>query len=270
MEYFLRSGRAVKADELRDVVSADRASAKVWEACYRCCGDGYIPHFMHVANGICFACNNAKGRYKVEPCYSAEKLGKLEAAADKRAEKKAAKIEALRLDNLNKSIALVGDNLWVDIKAWRLPIASEELWGLTKNDRLIAELFDKASAAVNGGLSEKAAALLVKVWENKLKWAAERAEKDANAVDVEEGRYEVEGKVLSVREYHSDFGTNFKMLVDCGDYRVFGSVPAAIRRAGLLEELPGKEVSFTGTFTAKETGFGFFSRPSKAEIKEEA
>ena len=267
MEYFLRSGTAVDPAAVRNIKSEDRADARVWEPCGRCSGTGYV-WATWVANGVCFACGGAKGRFKIKPCYSADKLAKLVAAADKKAAKKAAAAEAIKLERLNKSIALVGNDLWVEISAFAKPISdSSDYWDLSKNDRLIVDLYNDATGTK--GLSEKAADLLVKVWGNKVKWAAERAEKDANAVDVEEGRYAVEGKVLSVKEYHGDFGTNYKMLVDCGDYRVFGSVPASIRRAGSLDELVGKEVSFTGTFTAKEKGFGFFSRPSKAELKEE-
>jgi hypothetical protein len=266
MDYFLRNGRAVTPAELRTVKSADRADASIWAPCGRCGGSGYV--YAHwVEGGICFACRGGKGRHVIKPCYSAEKLDKLIATADKKAANKAAALEAKKLENLNKSIALVGDNLWTEIKEFALPIGDAYGWDLSRNDSLIVDLYHKATSS--GGLSEKAADLLKKVWANKIKWAAEKAEKDATAVDVEEGRYEVTGKILSTKGGYNDYGPTYKMLVDCGDFRVFGSIPAATRRAHNWEELAGKDITFTGTFKAKETGFGFFSRPSKAEITEE-
>jgi hypothetical protein len=264
MSYFLRNGKEVSPADVSNVKSIDRASARIWVNCHRCCGKGIIAHFMHVEGGICFACGNSRGRNKIVPCYSAAKLAKLVVSAEKREAKKAAKADAARLDSLNKAISLVGDNLWVDIKEFCLPLENE--YGLNKYDALILELYSKAC---NGGLSEKAADLLVKVWGNKIKWADEKAEKDANAVDVPEGRYAVTGEVLSVKEYFGDYGTVYKMLVDCGEYRVFGSVPAAIRRVGPVAELEGRSVSFSAAFAPKEKGFGFFSRPSKAELLKE-
>lgn len=267
MDYFLRNGAAVKPEAVRNIKSEDRADARVWEPCGRCSGTGYV-WATHVEGGRCFACHTARGRHVIKPCYSAEKLAKLVATAEKKAAKKAAAEEAKKLARLNKAIALVGDNLWVDIKEFALPIStSSNYWDLSKNDKLIVELYNDATGT--RGLSEKAADLLVKVWGNKVKWAAERAERDANSADVEEGRYIVTGTILSTKVGESDFGTTYKMLVDCGDFRVFGSIPAAIRREHGLESLTGRTITFTGTFKAKEKGFGFFSRPSKAELATE-
>jgi len=290
MGYFLRDGRPV-ADPmvLVEIKSVNEAKVRVWEDCNRCCGKGHIPYYSHIAGGVCFACGDSKGWWKLKPCYSAEKLAKLVAAADKKADEKAAKIAAKKAAALSASIAKVGADLWADIDGWVNGLGLNANWddaydhnadvydGLNKWDRIIIDLHGKAGAAVDGGLSDKAADFLKSLWANKVKFAAEKAAKDAEAVDVPAGRYEVKGKVLSIKEYHGDYGVVFKMLVDCGDYRVFGSVPASIRKEALAEDcilqmaLVGKVVKFSGEFEPKEKGFGFFSRPSKAEmVKEEA
>jgi hypothetical protein len=56
----------------------------------------------------------------------------------------------------------------------------------------------------------------------------------ANEPQVEQvlpptGRVVVEGKVLSIKEVESQWGTTLKVLLDCGGFRLFGSVPAHIR-----------------------------------------
>jgi hypothetical protein len=95
---------------------------------------------------------------------------------------------------------------------------------------------------------------------------AERAERDANATEVPAGRQEVAGVVLATRTEDSPFGYNrmvTKVLVDAGTFRVWGTLPAAIGYAD-----KGDRVKFTATLAAKpgEVGFGFFSRPTKAEF----
>lgn len=265
MKYFLRSGAPVDPSAIVEVVSADRAKAKVWVSCHRCCGSGHFNHWAHIMGGVCFACGGSKGRNVIKPCYSEEKLAKLVAAADKRAEKKAAAEDAKRAANRKLARDLVGGEVWDAIADWS---GDKDMDGsLSRNDRLILDIFWKAA---NYPISEKAADLLAKAWGNKLKWAAEKEARDAAAVDVEEGRYAVSGKVITVKEYSGHYGINYKMLVDCGNFRVFGSIPKAlIREVGSPHDIAGKEVSFTGTFEPKEKGFGFFSRPSKAELVKE-
>jgi hypothetical protein len=50
------------------------------------------------------------------------------------------------------------------------------------------------------------------------------------------------------------------MVLDCGAYRVWGTVPSGLA-VGL-----GDRVRLTATVQPKEVGFGFYSRPSKAEL----
>jgi hypothetical protein len=71
----------------------------------------------------------------------------------------------------------------------------------------------------------------------------------------------VEGKVLSIKEVESQWGTTLKVLLDCGGFRLFGSVPAHIRGGDLRRD---EVVRFKATVEPKEVGFGFYSRPGKA------
>jgi len=83
---------------------------------------------------------------------------------------------------------------------------------------------------------------------------------DAPKVEVPEGRQRVTGKILSTKLVESDWGTQTKALVDCGGYRLYGSVPASAKWK------TGDSVAFTATVQPRELGFGFFSRPAKPEV----
>lgn len=79
---------------------------------------------------------------------------------------------------------------------------------------------------------------------------------------VPEGRVEVEGVVLTLKE--NDWG-QYKMLVRLENgSKLWGTCPAAI------DPKRGDKVAFTATCKAKERSFGFYSRPTKARVVEEA
>jgi hypothetical protein len=102
----------------------------------------------------------------------------------------------------------------------------------------------------------------VKKAEQKAQWQAEKE----NAIDVPEGRVEIVGTVLKVEVRETDYGTCWKMTVKCdGGYIVWGSVPSGLGDDSVLK---GKRVKFTATLARsdKDTKFGFFKCPKKAEI----
>ena len=72
------------------------------------------------------------------------------------------------------------------------------------------------------------------------------------------GRGIVEGKVVSIKQVESQWGTVTKILVDCGAYRLFGTAP------GHVVYDRDSVVRFKATVEPKEVGFGFYSRPGKA------
>jgi hypothetical protein len=73
------------------------------------------------------------------------------------------------------------------------------------------------------------------------------------------GRVVVEGKVLSIKQVESQWGTVTKILVDCGAYRLFGTAPGHV-----VYDTRDAVVRFKATVEPKEVGFGFYSRPGKA------
>lgn len=85
----------------------------------------------------------------------------------------------------------------------------------------------------------------------------------SSGVRVPTGRVEVVGEVVSTRFVDNDFGGTLKMLVlmDSG-VKVWGSVPRAISPER------GNRVRFTATVTPSDDDpvFGFYSRPTKAEL----
>jgi len=130
-----------------------------------------------------------------------------------------------------------------------------------------------------GDISEKQEAFVLRLHkegQEKLTKAKRREEERAARVatmePLEEGRYEMTGKVVSTKTVENDFGVSFKMLVELPTgHRVFGSIPSALleTETGFLspEELRGETVTFTARVQRKEVDFGFFSRPSKASLK---
>ena len=108
-----------------------------------------------------------------------------------------------------------------------------------------------------------------------LRLAAERANADALG-PVEEGRRTIEGEVLGVKLRDTDFGATWKMRLKLEDgSTLYGTVPVALERKILegaeeyddVEKLKGHKVRFSATVKAgRENGFGFYSRPTKAEF----
>jgi hypothetical protein len=100
---------------------------------------------------------------------------------------------------------------------------------------------------------------------------SEREKRDAAheaGEDAPEGRIVITGIVLAFKLQSSQFGDTLKMLVqDDRGFRVWGSVPKSLDDAERESR-----ITFTATVTAsdRDAKFGFFKRPTKAEILEEA
>jgi len=124
-----------------------------------------------------------------------------------------------------------------------------------------------------GSVSDKAlnflGALVKRIAEAPALAAKRATEAEAAApVPVKEGRWLVEGEVLTVKSQEGRFGLQIKMLVKHADgFKLWGTVPAAL--AGIER---GKRVSFVAAVerSDKDKSFGFFSRPAQAKIKEAA
>jgi hypothetical protein len=138
-----------------------------------------------------------------------------------------------------------------------------------------------------GSISEKQAALCLKIHREELEREAQPEEPKATAP---EGRQVIRGEVVSTKFVDNDFGGSLKMLVKVttsdGVWKCWGSVPSALHEAleqqrvalGLQGKaygqhtLKGQTVEFTGTLTrsSSDNDFAFFKRPSKAAVKGEA
>lgn len=94
------------------------------------------------------------------------------------------------------------------------------------------------------------------------------AERKAQSEPVIEGRIQISGEVVSIKEQESIYGITTKMLVrDDRKFNVWGTVPSSIYDVEV-----GQRVEFTATVEAStdDETFGFYKRPSKAKLMEEA
>jgi hypothetical protein len=136
-----------------------------------------------------------------------------------------------------------------------------------------------------GKLSDNQANLVRKLAREVRDRAAERATEPAPAPVVEGKGVQVEGKLLTVREEESQFGSpyhanyTYKMLVlDDRGFRVWGTCPESLFEAfhGNTDDLGSLQymqrhkprVRFVANLEAsrKDKCFGFFKRPRKAEV----
>lgn len=149
-------------------------------------------------------------------------------------------------------------------------------------------------AAEADARAEREAAAARAEEERKARIAAERAARDADAADCPEGRVTITGEVVSVKRQENQFGTTTKMLVrDDSGFKVWGTMAAPLADAlyqrwyeGKQNELGddfhtynygpdvwfevarGSRVTFTATVKKSDDDriFGFFNRPTKAEV----
>jgi len=229
--------------------------------CSRCGGSGIF--YIH---GTCFRC----GGSRVDPTYltwaypaawtdeqcqaHVDSLNAKNAAArDRAAAKKKAKTDAIYSANVARCPALARltdddfrgqfDGFVIDIRAKSFSFA----------------LSDRQADALTRAVEAKDAFLARR--------AAQKAEAIANAKPIPAGRVEIEGTVLSIKEYSLTVGyntnvTSLKALIQCDGYKLFGTLPASI----VEEAKVGDRVSLTATVKEKEAGFGTYSRPTGGEI----
>lgn len=135
---------------------------------------------------------------------------------------------------------------------------------------------------IYGELSEKQLACVTRNIEREAEWDKRKAEEAAKLVDtppIENGRREVTGTVRSIKWQDNDFGGSFKMLVELEDgNKVWGTLPASLKGHDFntghddLGADTDDRVRFTATIerSTDDEHFGFFKRPTKATIIEEA
>lgn len=91
-----------------------------------------------------------------------------------------------------------------------------------------------------------------------------------NKIEVPQGRITVEGTILKIKENddrYNEYKNRYKMLFqDDRGFKLWGSLPQALNRSKA-----GVRISFTATLKPSDNDpyFGFFSRPTKIEAKDD-
>lgn len=228
----------------------------VFEPCGRCAGDGLYHGPTNAAweNGsgkgalpYCFWCNGAGQR--------AIKVSSVRARA--RREAKAAADHAAHEQRFQEALIAWREAGFEEAVA-RGHRALEPLHGgdpLARKLRAAVEAIELPFTAVAAGIEEVDAVI------------AEIEARAAARVPLEEGRREVIGFVKSLKTVESVYGVTYKMLVEQTDGgRVWGTVPAAI------DPKVGDKVALIATVQRSDDdpSFGFYSRPTKPAILQEA
>lgn len=121
----------------------------------------------------------------------------------------------------------------------------------------------------NGRLSEAQEKALRKSIKKQKEYTEAEAERVANAKPAPKGRVTIKGRVLGTKVKDTMWDSILKMTVEAEEgYRVWGTVPNSI----YFDVRKGDIVEFTATVEPSETDnlFGFFKRPTKAQILEKA
>ena len=259
---FYRNGTEVnsKIETLEEKKNGTfNATIVVSAHCKRCGGSGRLEAFSYIDNGRCFTCDgaNTKGWTKdvIFKVYTAERIAQLDERREKkRAEKKALKIKTLKEDK--------GDLLarFEIVKGSLIALAERE----TKGDffRSIVNAIQDEEALLDA-LTENRVLAYEKAHDRHTK----QQEEQQNAETIKEGRYLIEGEVVSTKTVETHFGISLKMLVKDGEgYKYWGTVPSSL----IVEK--GDKVSFTAKVKASSDDklFGFYSRPTKAQTIEKA
>ena len=242
------------------ILDKDRATVAFFDTCTRCGGTG-----VYIDYGTCFKCGGHCGQWAQAKLYTPEKIEQLNAAKDKRDAKKAAKWEAEQAERK----AYEDRNADANIKLNR--DAYPRMGELIDYKGDVEFVKDIASKIRLHPLSEAQVEAALKAIDRELKDAYERD----NAEPIVEGRYEIEGEILTVKHYEGQFGTVTKILVKKDDGgKVFGSVPSKlydlVAEVATDEDrgLKGRRVAFTAAITPSDDDplFGFYKRPTKPRL----
>lgn len=164
--------------------------------------------------------------------------------------------------------------------AWDIYEARPRLGYVERQEQIISEMV--SSLVRYGRISDKqvifAKSLLNQI-QNRAKYLADREAKHQAAAECPEGKFTFVGKILSskvqdVYANHCSF-LQIKILVEHeSGYKAWGTAPASITNGydGSKQFFRGKTVSFSATFTRSKDDpkFGFFSRPTKGKLLNDA
>lgn len=145
------------------------------------------------------------------------------------------------------------------IREWLLD--SEDDSTYMTNLRTIAE---------NNYYSDRSLGLMVSVpvsYERHLTKLEEKANEIVPTTPLVEGRIELVGKILNIKTVENAYGFALKMILQLADgNKVYGTLPKALADDESCNR--GSEVKFVAKVARSDDDehFGFFSRPSKAEL----
>ena len=244
---------AAKVAEWTALVEGDgykiTEKGNIFVACGRCGGHGSFACFGHIEQGICFGCGGSKGRF-VSLQGLAGKIRRRKALPGKKEAKLKASLVAARLEAIE--FLHTHPQLHVALKG--------------ADHKIVRDIAKKLLQW--GSISQKQMDFVFKL---RIEEAEKAALPEVALIALPEGRVEIQGKIISIKEVAGFAYNSFdlKMLVQVetpeGNFRAYGTLPGAIVHAE-----KGETVKFTATFETKEPGFGFFKRPTKSSIVEEA
>jgi hypothetical protein len=251
----------ITATEPGEVRTGKDGVEYIFETCLRCGGTGHFS-YNPMDGTICFGCRGHRGQWVEKADHDRRAANRVKAAAAR--ERKAARFAAALP---GKIVALVAAHPLLAELLYRVDTTDHTAYAGILGD-LLRTLESKGALSVKQ--IELAERLIREDYEEQAKTEAvdaERAAEVAAALPVPTGRIEVEGEVLTVKDYENEHnprgGLIFKMLVLGDDgWKVWGTVPRSISPDR------GDRVKFTATVKPKEGDetFGYYSRPSKAEV----
>lgn len=216
--------------------------------CFKCGGRGYGPWMPD--GGRCYRCagSGAGGKiknwafpteWKEDQCteWLTDHEAKLQAKRDKKAAEKA-EAEAVRLD---------------DIAAKNLKAAGVRAMNFKTKNTFILDIQAKAAKYL---LSQKQ----IDALKNACKRERDKKKEAKHDIMPPDGRQEITGEVISIKEHDGHFGFSLKLTIKCEGYRLWGTCPKGLGASR------GDRVTFTATVNPKEKGFGFFSRPTGGQV----
>lgn len=223
-----------------------KGSDRVYETCAKCAGSGVVSwgNVTFVAQGRedrhCFDCNGS-GKYSFLVS-SARATARRRVKADTLAAAQAADAAA---DRRNWEAKGYGD---------LLATLEDAIRDLRVGDPIRRQA-EAAREGINLYAATEADAQAARDVLDAL------AAREAAKVPVVEGRYEIQGEVLTVKVQDGQYGSTLKMLVAVDGYKVWGTVPSDLYGVDR-----GDRVAFTATVTKSDDdeAFGFYSRPTKA------
>lgn len=259
--------------------TASKPQKVVATTCSRCGGLGYYPTRAH---GACFRCGgNGSDPTAKEWAFPtdwtddqiAEYLRNEDAKKDAARERRQSKRDAERADNIAANLAACP----ALAEAEPAFDSGEIAWGRD----FLADIFWKGCR--NGKrLTDNQIAAFEKAWAEHKQRAADKQTADDAAAEaageLAEGRYQIEGEIISTKWVDNAYGGTLKMLVvfdnGIGEVKVWGTRPTGLHgrwddEGDYIEGADrGDIVRFTATVERShdDSAFGFFKQPRNAEI----